>query len=63
MRTAYVLQRWTGMWTDEGIEFDNLEEAKNELAFYKKFMPQEKWRIKAEARTIIWKEGNDYGKR
>lgn len=56
--TYYVLERWTGgVWTPDvnGHEYDDLKEAKQELAFNRKLFPQEKFRLVKKTATVIWR--------
>lgn len=53
--TYYVLEKFVGAWTPDGFEIDDYEEAKQELAFYKKHFPEYKWRLRKKTSTVIWR--------
>ena len=53
--TYYVIEKYTGTWNPDGFEIDDYEEAKKELAFYKKNFPEYEWRLRRETRTVIYR--------
>lgn len=53
--TYYVLEKFVGVWTPDGYEMDDYEEAKQELEFYKKHFPEHEWRLRKKTSTVIWR--------
>ena len=56
-RKYYILQRWisrnTG-WVDEGPEYKTEKEAMEELLWYQKNIPQERWRLRTRRAMFLY---------
>ena len=53
--TIYSIEKYAGMWTPEGLEYYDKQEALEELEFHRKLYPQEKWRLTSRQATVVWR--------